>query len=90
MVKILILCSKNIGKIVIVIKGDFMASKRRIRRKCCDGKRRYESKEEAGKALYGLVMNTKVTFREMNIYRCRFCKKYHIGHKPKKYFGGRR
>jgi hypothetical protein len=64
-----------------------MSSKRRIRRKCCEGKKRYDSKEEAGKDLYILVKTTSTTFKEMNIYRCRFCHKYHIGHKPKKYFG---
>lgn len=53
-----------------------MASKRRIRKKSCQGKRRFEDPQEAQQLAmkYGLVM-----------YKCKFSSKhFHIGHPPKK------
>lgn len=55
-----------------------MSSKRRIRRKSCEGKRRHETHHDAmiemcqGRVREGLV-----------IYKCQFCHHYHVGHKTK-------
>lgn len=57
-----------------------MASKRRLRRKACEGKRRYDTPEAAQAAKYRLRRQTMET--RMNVYRCQFCNKYHIGHTP--------
>lgn len=58
-----------------------MSSKRHQRRKACDGKRRYETSEEAVKlACY-------LTHRDgypMRAYKCQFCRGYHVGHMPRK------
>lgn len=58
-----------------------MASKRRLRRKACSGKRRYATAIEAEQAIRRLRYETK-TLARMNAYRCPFCNKFHIGHTP--------
>lgn len=54
-----------------------MASKRRIRRKACEGKARHLTAEHA------MIALRKTRQPDMNVYRCRFCGGYHIGHLPK-------
>jgi hypothetical protein len=56
-----------------------MASKRRLRRKMCEAKRRYGSRKEAE--------NVKERVKRqaggfLNSYCCRFCHGWHIGHVP--------
>jgi hypothetical protein len=51
-----------------------MSSKRRIRRKQCDGKHRY-SKEEAEE-------EAKLKRWPYHAYKCSFCKGWHIGRRP--------
>ncbi len=58
-----------------------MASKRRIRRKSCEGKIQYDTKELAAKALYKMIKSNKVTLGNLNVYHCKFCNQYHWGHK---------
>jgi hypothetical protein len=58
-----------------------MASKRKIRRKECSGKRRYASREIAQRAVSRLKMNTKDT-SYLKIYKCRWCSGWHFGHAP--------
>lgn len=56
-----------------------MASKRRLRRKACDGKTKHISSRDAMDAIHSLKRSGKYNTR-MNVYKCKFCKKYHIGH----------
>lgn len=59
-----------------------MASKRAIRRKSCGSKKKYSSSEEGRQAIHDLIRTTGPTSL-MQTYKCKFCKKYHIGHAPK-------
>lgn len=65
-----------------------MASKRRIRRNSCTGKRRYESAAQARAAISGLLRR-KGYQDYLQAYPCRFCGGYHFGHPPKKKSCGR-
>ena len=56
-----------------------MASKRRIRRKACGKKIRYETAKDAGAGRHALN-RSKGYQGQMNVYRCPFCGGYHIGH----------
>ena len=60
-----------------------MASKRRIRRKACTGKRRYTSAADALQAIKSLQHN-KGWQGYMQPYLCPFCNGYHFGHPPKR------
>lgn len=56
-----------------------MSSKRRLRRKSCAGKRRFESLTEALTAQCNL--NRKRDWGDrMRPYRCKFCSGFHFGH----------
>ncbi|NMC73191.1 MAG: hypothetical protein GYA56_02345 [Geobacteraceae bacterium] len=59
-----------------------MASKRRIRRRQCDGKRRFCSSREARKAMHAVIRAGKVNGGILHVYRCCFCGGYHFGHVP--------
>lgn len=57
-----------------------MASKRRIRRKMCDGKKQLSK-------LAAIIVRKKLIKKgsiNLSYYKCRFCKQYHIGHNTKK------
>lgn len=55
-----------------------MSSKRRIRRKSCEGKRRHKTHDDAVKEM------CEGRIREgLTVYKCRFCHQYHVGHKTK-------
>ncbi len=56
-----------------------MSSKRRIRRKSCTGKVQFPDLTRATAASIALFKNKG---ERVGAYRCRFCKQYHIGHKP--------
>ena len=58
-----------------------MSSKRRIRRKSCSGKFQYKSVADGQTAIGHLKKNTGDTSR-FNVYKCQFCKQYHVGHAP--------
>ncbi len=52
-----------------------MASKRRLRRKRCTGKKRHET------------IRAAMAFARspgLNAYKCNFCGGYHVGHVPRK------
>lgn len=53
-----------------------MASKRRQRRKSCEGKKRFTLKEAKAAAYIQL----KKYGNRLHVYKCKFCKAYHIGH----------
>ena len=60
-----------------------MASLRRVRRKACTGKIRHATAEDARSAL-GALFWKRGYLGHMNVYRCRFCNGFHIGHAPRK------
>lgn len=55
-----------------------MASKRRLRRKACDGKKRHKTLDGAKTAV------AKCQYQGVHAYKCGFCNGYHIGHRPDK------
>ena len=59
-----------------------MASKRRIRRKSCEGKRRFTNSTEALNAVHSVIRNGRKRGGWLNVYKCQFCKGYHFGHAP--------
>jgi len=59
-----------------------MASKRRIRRRQCSGKRRFETPGLASEAMHALIKAGKKRHGWLHIYRCKFCNGYHFGHAP--------
>ena len=69
-----------------------MASKRRIRRNKCGGKRRHETKEAALSDVFSMrrhgVGGETVSHR-LQVYRCSFCSGFHVGHGGKR-VGGKR
>ncbi|PKN07902.1 MAG: hypothetical protein CVU73_10915 [Deltaproteobacteria bacterium HGW-Deltaproteobacteria-8] len=58
-----------------------MASKRRQRRKACDGKKRYPTHDEA---LHDAMYLQRRDGFHMRAYRCQFCGAHHVGHMPRK------
>jgi hypothetical protein len=58
-----------------------MASKRRIRRKQCSGKIRYENETVAKSSAFLISSRSGSLLRQ---YKCRWCHQYHIGHPPGK------
>lgn len=58
-----------------------MASKRHERRKACDGKKRYESRDHA---LADAMNLQNKEHWHMRAYHCQFCGGWHVGHMPKK------
>ncbi len=61
-----------------------MSSKRRQRRKSCDGKQRYDNHIDANKAMWSLMQSTRFNGGKMQVYKCKFCGHYHIGHLDKR------
>jgi hypothetical protein len=60
-----------------------MASKRRLRRRSCQTKRRFGSNEEAQAAVRRRVASSGGKLGgQLLTYRCPFCNGYHIGHPP--------
>jgi len=61
-----------------------VASKRRMRRQACGSKRRYLTPEEGRVAIWQLNRTQGVPgYRgHMNVYKCKFCHSYHVGHRP--------
>jgi hypothetical protein len=52
-----------------------MASKRRLRRKSCEGKRRFDETDQAW-----VSVRTRGALGAMHVYQCRWCGKFHVGH----------
>lgn len=56
-----------------------MSSKRRLRRKQCGSKTKFEAPEHGQKAIANMRRrNTLLAY--VVVYKCQFCGKYHIGH----------
>ena len=66
-----------------------MSSKRRIRRRSCEGKHRYTTAKDARAAISGLHRR-KGDQGYMQAYHCSFCGGFHFGHPPKGKPGGTR
>ena len=67
-----------------------MASKRKVRRKSCEGKIRYNTVEEAEKARNHVFhKNPEIHRTYLNVYKCKFCGYYHFGHLDAKKQQGR-
>jgi len=58
-----------------------VASKRKQRRKACDGKKRYDTHEEA---LSDAIYLQRRDRYPMRAYPCQFCGGHHVGHMPRK------
>jgi hypothetical protein len=56
-----------------------MASRRRLRRRSCGEKASYASEDEAREAVRQLGRKGGTWLRQ---YRCRFCRRWHLGHTP--------
>jgi hypothetical protein len=62
-----------------------VSSKRRIRRKSCKGKQRFDTLDAAWTACRRVIRhNAKKGYGTgpMNAYGCRFCGGFHFGHSP--------
>jgi hypothetical protein len=55
-----------------------MASKRRRRRKACQGKQRHPDKQSASQHWYALW---KKDGEKMRVYKCPHCHGWHVGHR---------
>lgn len=60
-----------------------MSSKRRVRRRACEGKQRYASSVEGNTAIWSV--SRKGYKGHMQVYKCKFCGSYHIGRAPAYY-----
>lgn len=54
-----------------------MSSRRRLRRKACDGKVRHGTESEALRTMFAM------RGRRLNVYRCSYCNGFHVGHRPR-------
>lgn len=61
--------------------NNIMSSKRRIKRKSCEGKVLFKTHDEA---LIVLKKRFKNTFERIGVYKCQFGNHYHIGHSNRK------
>ncbi len=58
-----------------------MSSKRRIRANACEGKVRHLSEAHAK---YACFLEKQRLGEWLIYYKCKFCRRWHIGHPPKK------
>lgn len=59
-----------------------MASKRRIRRRQCSGKKRFKTSGEAHGTMYSLIQSGNKRGGWLHVCFCKFCHGYHFGHAP--------
>lgn len=62
-----------------------MSSKRHLRRRSCEGKRRHPDKNAANRAAYGTGRHnaaTRMAPGDMHAYHCPHCGFWHVGHVP--------
>ena len=62
-----------------------MASKRRLRRRSCEGKKSYATKQIANAVCRKIMAITKGVTK-LHSYACEFSGHWHIGHRPKPKF----
>ncbi len=56
--------------------------KRPVARYGCAGKSQFEKRHEAVAVLLATVYKTGANRRQLQVYKCRHCRKFHFGHKP--------
>ncbi len=62
-----------------------MASKRKVRRKACTGKIKYELQKDAEIARNFIFhKNPEIHHSFLNVYKCKFCGSFHVGHLNRK------
>ena len=59
-----------------------MASRRNVRRRSCDGKKRFASEQAALRAAHLTIERRTPGLRPLLPYRCGSCGWFHIGHRP--------
>jgi hypothetical protein len=59
-----------------------MASKRCLRRKSCESKKRFETMEIAIQMSGQRMRQTQGKSGTLHAYKCQFCSGYHMGHPP--------
>lgn len=57
-----------------------MSSKRARRRQACAGKQRHET--EAAARAHAASLYRKRGAQGLNVYKCKFCGAWHVGHRP--------
>lgn len=57
-----------------------MSSKRHIRRRGCEGKQRHTTHGRAAAHIRSLRASHNYRPEWLQVYRCKFCKGYHVGH----------
>lgn len=55
-----------------------MTSRRKQRRRSCEGKRRHADKQAA--MFHLVLLRQSGSPGRLNVYLCRFCKGWHVGH----------
>ena len=60
-----------------------MASKRHLRRRACEGKKRYDTEEDANRAADYIF--TYQHDDRADVYRCDHCGAFHVGHRRREY-----
>ena len=60
-----------------------LATKRRDRKKSCLGKQKHLSHDKAVAAAKALEKERSDSFEKFYGYACRYCKKYHVGHRSR-------
>jgi len=54
------------------------------RSRSCRGKRRYETREQAVQYATWRMRTTGATRKDTDVYKCRYCGGFHVGHRPRK------
>jgi len=49
----------------------------------CAGKRAYATREDAEAHMWRLVRSRGAALSGLNVYDCRFCAGFHVGHRPR-------
>lgn len=52
------------------------------RAQACDGKQAHNTQAQALDHMHSLIRNGAAHLR---VYRCRFCRKWHVGHPPRRW-----
>ncbi|MGC4076904.1 MAG: hypothetical protein QM702_07685 [Rubrivivax sp.] len=61
-----------------------MSSKRRIRRRSCTGKQRFDDVDAAQRAISSLIRRRGPQGGWLQPYHCQFCRGVHFGHAPRR------
>lgn len=56
---------------------------RSTKARSCDGKVRYDKRDQAVQALFAMAAKTGTNIGRLAAYRCTHCNGFHYGHRPK-------